>query len=374
MDLDRTMTEPGGHAAQERLSAPDLDRGDLLAVSHLHRYEFAAELCEGARVLDLCCGTGYGARLLGRRAASVHGVDVAAEAVSAAEDSLSAGERERITFEQADALAYVRSLPQDRFDVVVCFEGIEHVPDPDELLEELARVAESPARLILSLPNSRGFEEHNEFHVTDYGFEEMQAAARRLGRPVIVEQRLGEASLLLPSWEHGPLALRGGLTQPVSDDGAWANHWLLLVNIDAAVVEEVRVRLSLAAAANPNAYMRQLEQANAELLQANRRLARQWLGIHDAAAAAVVRRLEERVEAAERDVEQARYETRQVQAEADKWQRIADDNDWGRRALETRLAEPRYAAVDAARDRLLAVPGGGALSRLAGRLLGRRRA
>src|SRR4051794_12945002 len=111
MDLDRTLSAPT-EEAHERLGDAELERDDLLAASHLHRYELAAELCEGARVLDLCCGTGYGSRLLARRARSVHGVDVAAEAIEAAQAGAGAG----LTFERADALEHLRALSADRFD------------------------------------------------------------------------------------------------------------------------------------------------------------------------------------------------------------------------------------------------------------------
>ncbi len=363
MDLERTLKESGGGGAHERLEAADVEHGDLMAISHVHRYELAAALCEGARVLDLGCGTGYGSRILARTATAVHGVDLAESAVNAAREGAGDAERDRLTFEQADAHAYLRSLAQERYDVVVCFEALEHVPDPDALLDELARLAEGGTRLILSIPNSRGFEEENEFHATDYGFEEMQAAAERLGGATIVEQHLAEASLLMPSPPAGELELRGRLAVPGAGEAPWANHWLLLVNADEGAVEGATARLGLAAGANHNAYMRQLEDANAELRRANARLGRQRLGLHDAAAASVLKRLEEHAERGE-----------VARREADKWKQIADANDWHRRQLERQLAEPRYRVVDGVRERLLRAPGGEAVTRAAGALLKRSRA
>ena len=38
----------------------------FLAYEHLHRYYYAAELCVGARVLDIASGEGYGAAILAR--------------------------------------------------------------------------------------------------------------------------------------------------------------------------------------------------------------------------------------------------------------------------------------------------------------------
>jgi len=367
VDLDRALTAAGGDGAHERLEAADIERGGLLAISHVHRYELAAALCESARVLDLGCGTGYGSRILATTAAAVHGVDVAAAAVEAATASLHEAERERLTFERADAHAYLRSLGQDRFDAVVCFEALEHVPDPDAVLDELARLAHGGTRLILSIPNSRGFEEENEFHATDYGFEEMRAAAARLGGVTILEQHLAEASLLMPSRPAGELELHGRLAARDAGDAPWANHWLLLVNVDDGAVEGARARLGLAAGANHNAYMRQLEEANAELRRANTRLARRRLGVHDAAAASVLRRLEER---GDREASAAKA----AAAEAEKWRAIADSNDWARRQLEQRLAEPRHRVADGVRDVVSRVRGGAVVARALRRALTRPRA
>lgn len=332
--------------AHERLSVAELEREDLLAVSHLHRYELAAELLAGERVLDLCCGTGYGSRLLAARARSVHGVDVAPEAVEAARAALTPGEHDRVTFEQADALAHVRGLAAGQFDAVVCFEGVEHVPDPDALLDELARLAEGGAKLLVSLPNSRGFEEQNEFHVTDYGYEEMQAAAARLGGAHVIEQWLAEASVFAEEGGEGELELAGRLRLSERADGAWANHWLLVTGVEPGVLDGARARLSLAASAAPNAYIRLLEKANADLYRHNTRLARARLGVHDAAAAAVLRRVEE-----------TRAEARHWEDEARKWEAIADQNDWARVVAERRLDRRSHRIVDAVMDRITGLPG-----------------
>jgi SAM-dependent methyltransferase len=264
----------------------------------------------------------------------------------------------------------VRSLGADRFDAIVCFEGIEHVPEPDALLDELGRLRGRGARLLLSLPNSRGFEEDNEFHVTDFGYESMQAAAERIGGAAIVEQHLAEASVLRRAGDSGEIELRGRLRTPGEDEAAWANHWLLLAGVDDAALASASARLSAAAALNQNGYMKLLERANADLVRHNARLSRTWLGLHDAAAAAMVRRLQEA---------EARAEF--AESEAERWEDIADNNDWARqerenelKGLEARLAGPRYAAMDAVYYRLTAfktgkrlVDGIGSLARRAKR-------
>jgi 2-polyprenyl-3-methyl-5-hydroxy-6-metoxy-1,4-benzoquinol methylase len=289
----------------ERLDPADVDAGGLLAATHVHRYEFAASLCTGLDVLDLCCGTGYGSALLSREAGSVVGVDVSPEAISSARAIYGTGPGTP-TFETGDALAFLRALPQGRFGAVVCFEGIEHVPDPEAVVDELARLAQGGARIILSLPNSRGFEEENEFHVTEFGYEEMQALVSRLPEPVMLEQRLAEASVIARV-SDAPRELRGWFENR-DGDPAWANHWIAAVGVETGELESATARLTVAMDLNQSRYMRALEEANADLRRINAQLGREHLGRHDAAVANVVRRIEEQRDAGIREAEARRNE------------------------------------------------------------------
>jgi 2-polyprenyl-3-methyl-5-hydroxy-6-metoxy-1,4-benzoquinol methylase len=344
MGSDRALTVSGD--ARERLEPADVEAGGLLAASHVHRYEFAERLCAGRRVLDLCCGAGYGTAILARSAASVHGVDISAEAIAAARSEHGGEEPDRITFEREDALACLRALPAGCFDVVVCFEGLEHVADPSGVLTEMVRHAESGTALILSLPNSRGFEERNEFHLTDYGYEEMRAVSQRFRDAIVFSQYLAEASLVVRANPDPSSEVRGRLVGTPGDD-AWANHWLILVGVDGAEAEGAEAALALAVADHHNEYMRILERANAELHRTNQRLARGWLGVHNAAAAG------------------AELRRRQLEAEVAE---LARDLNLSKAALRA----PRYRAVDALRRLAFMLPGLAQLLRLRSRFIQRR--
>src|SRR4051812_16930151 len=119
----------------ERLSVDDVALPTLSASEHQHRYRWAGSMVDGLRVLDLACGVGYGSLILAESAASVHGVDYDEEAVK--EARVSAAARATVSFEIADALAFLEQDLSGDFDAVVCFEGLEHFHDLDRVVERL---------------------------------------------------------------------------------------------------------------------------------------------------------------------------------------------------------------------------------------------
>lgn len=94
----------------------------------------------GERILDVATGTGYTARLLSARGATVTGVDIGAGVIEAAK-ALAPD----VDFRVADAEA----LPFDdgSFDVVVSTFGVMFVSQPKAAADELARVCKPGGRL-----------------------------------------------------------------------------------------------------------------------------------------------------------------------------------------------------------------------------------
>jgi SAM-dependent methyltransferase len=163
----------------ERLD-PAIADGTLLASEHLLRYHWGAEIVAGKGVLDAGCGTGYGADvMLKAGAAKVVGVDVAEEAIS----------RSRQLAKDAEfVVADVRSLPfPDRaFDIVTCFEVIEHVEGAQEVLAELKRVLTSDGVLLISSPNRDAYTSGNPHHVREYAPEELREGVMNLFPNVVL--------------------------------------------------------------------------------------------------------------------------------------------------------------------------------------------
>ena len=122
--------------------------GQLIEAEHIARYNWAASLARGKRVLDAGCGSGYGSELLHRGgAAEVVAVDVSPEVIEA----VAANAADGVVCEVADIAAL--PYPEASFDLVVCFEAIEHVEEPDAVLDQFARVLRPDGLLVISSPN-----------------------------------------------------------------------------------------------------------------------------------------------------------------------------------------------------------------------------
>src|SRR5690348_55654 len=100
---------------------------------HAYRYAFASRFVAGKRVLDIACGEGYGGAAL-LRAGAVHviGVDVSEEVCLHA--------RSKYDLDARQGSAEQIPLADSSVDLVVSFETIEHISNPDRFLDECVRV------------------------------------------------------------------------------------------------------------------------------------------------------------------------------------------------------------------------------------------
>lgn len=119
-------------------------------------------LAEGARVLDVCCGSGASAIPAAEAVGpmgSVTGVDLATNLLELARTKAEQRGLTNIQFKSGD----MTDLPfkTGSFDVVVCVFGIFFVPDMEAALRELARVTRSGGRLAVTTWGPRFFEPVN---------------------------------------------------------------------------------------------------------------------------------------------------------------------------------------------------------------------
>lgn len=139
---------------------------------HVKAYEYARTFVSAnSNVLDAGCGVGYGAQSLARVASRVVGIDVSLEAVDYAASRYSAP---NLWFLVAD----VEHLPfkAEAFDVVCCFEVIEHLGKPEQLLAEAGRVLARGGVCLLTTPQARPRHKPlwSPFHVHEFSLSEFR--------------------------------------------------------------------------------------------------------------------------------------------------------------------------------------------------------
>ncbi|MCX6596550.1 MAG: methyltransferase domain-containing protein [Acidobacteria bacterium] len=133
---------------------------------HYGRYLFAARLARGKRVIDLGCGSGYGSDELAHTATSVTALDIDPEAIAYAQHHF-----------QRDNLSYLSASCEDvpladgSADLVIAFELIEHLQQPDRLLAEAKRLLAPGGQFIVSTPNRTYYAtsrtEPNPYHLNE---------------------------------------------------------------------------------------------------------------------------------------------------------------------------------------------------------------
>jgi 2-polyprenyl-3-methyl-5-hydroxy-6-metoxy-1,4-benzoquinol methylase len=153
---------------------PDVPEENYWFQRHLVVYEWIRRQVGGLRVIDMACGEGYGSDVLARSAASVVGVDANPEAHEHAKARYT---RPGLRFER-DMI----QLFAEPADAVVFLQTIEHVQDPDELLEHFKRISgvafiSTPNVLTLAPPGAE--RSGNPWHVHEYRADEFRALLER---------------------------------------------------------------------------------------------------------------------------------------------------------------------------------------------------
>jgi GT2 family glycosyltransferase/ubiquinone/menaquinone biosynthesis C-methylase UbiE len=132
---------------------------------HWQRYKWIAYRCKNKKVLDISCGTGYGSELIAINGSEVIGVDISKEAIDYAKSHFSHAE-----FQIGDAENL--SFDDNTFDIVVSFETIEHLNNPEKFISQVNRVLKKDGLFVGSIPrefDTPEFRQHNPFHKNFYG-------------------------------------------------------------------------------------------------------------------------------------------------------------------------------------------------------------
>ena len=103
------------------------------------------------RILDLATGTGWAARRIADRGASVTGIDLSSEAIETARSLDLSGKTD---FHVGDAEAL--SFPDQDFDAIISTFGVMFCGNPSQAASEMARVCKPGGRMALAIWDNHG--------------------------------------------------------------------------------------------------------------------------------------------------------------------------------------------------------------------------
>jgi len=141
---------------------------------HVHRYFFASKFVKNKKVLDLACGEGYGVEIISKSAKSVIGIEIDKKTTMHAKKKYRAKNIKFIT----SSITEIPIPGKHLFDVIVCFEAIEHIKEQKKILQEVKRLIKKNGLFIISTPNKKvyRYEEKNSnpFHEKELSISEFR--------------------------------------------------------------------------------------------------------------------------------------------------------------------------------------------------------
>jgi 2-polyprenyl-3-methyl-5-hydroxy-6-metoxy-1,4-benzoquinol methylase len=138
------MTRPGDHEAEE----PRYDIEVDLSKKNTSQTQIVLLAGRDKDVLEVGPATGYVAKALRDRGCRVTGIEVDEEAAEVASQFC-----ERMIVADVEDLDLEGVFPQQRFDVVIFGDVLEHLVDPEAVLIRTARVLAPGGYVVASIPN-----------------------------------------------------------------------------------------------------------------------------------------------------------------------------------------------------------------------------
>ncbi|MBN2282035.1 MAG: class I SAM-dependent methyltransferase [Candidatus Marinimicrobia bacterium] len=179
---------------------------------HLGRYLFVKDFLKSKQIekyaMDLACGFGYGTEILAEVCNEVTGIDNHPQVFQHLEKTFSQHPkikiiRRNLETEEVSRFRFQHHPP----NIVVCFETLEHLAKPEEIMQQFRLLLPHEGFLFISIPSDK-FESIDEngnpvsqYHKVSITGSQMETMIQDHGFKIL--QKLGQTSLnRLMRWEN----------------------------------------------------------------------------------------------------------------------------------------------------------------------------
>ena len=321
-----------------------------IGYEHLHRYAYASQFVEGKRVLDLACGEGYGSYLLARSAKFVLGVDIDEVTITHASSKYI---NDVLDF-RVGSITDIPLEGEDLFDVIVCFEAIEHVEDHEHLLKEVKRLLSPGGLFVVSTPNKWAYSDQaqykNPFHLHELYFREFKDLLGRYFKDVqFLGQRIYCTSDIWPVFLQSDIKFSEYLVEKNTKEFIFVNRDNRIPQFFIALASDADGEIQLTKSALTDisdALLKQKDLYIASLSKEQGRLTEEIAHLQEHLAAQE-KGWNQQSEALQAALTQKEQQAMQIAQEAE---RATRDNEGLRASLEQKLAEVSEELERATRD------------------------
>jgi SAM-dependent methyltransferase len=197
---------------QERI---DASTPEFLKRQHLLRYLFAANLEQiKGLVGDLPCGTGAGSAILAQGGGHILSIDRSIDAIAYAKQRCELDSIDYVVGDLTDP-----PLHQNIFDLIVCFEFIEHIHENVAaiFMKRCTTLLKSDGLMLISTPVKivKDFSRINPYHVNEMSAIDLERFVNKQGFKIM--HRYGQAPLGRITYPILRILLSNGLLSSKSD-------------------------------------------------------------------------------------------------------------------------------------------------------------